>query len=123
MGSGQGLDRRVNLIRGSVVLATLDPALGHEQKGARPCIVVSDPEVASDQRFPMICLVPLTGTPGVGALYPPISSETSGLRKQSYALVDQLRSVDKRRISRLLGTANEPEMGQVDIALSLLLKL
>ena len=53
----------------------LDPAAGHEQQGLRPCIVVSDPEVNSDQRFPLVCVVPVTGTPGEGLLYPPLAPE------------------------------------------------
>jgi hypothetical protein len=35
----------VNLRRGTVVLVELDPTVGHEQRGVRPCIVVGDPEV------------------------------------------------------------------------------
>ena len=50
----------------------LNPTIGHEQRGIRPCIVVSDPEVIDDQRFPLICVVPVTGTPDEGILYPPL---------------------------------------------------
>ena len=60
----------MRLGRGAVVLVELDPAAGHEQHGTRPCVVVSDPEVASDQRFPLVCVVPITGTAGTGLLYP-----------------------------------------------------
>ena len=42
----------MKLDRGSVILLDLDPTVGHEQRGVRPCIVVSDPEVVADQRFP-----------------------------------------------------------------------
>ncbi len=37
--------------RGCVVLVDLDPTVGHEQRGVRPCIVVSDPDVIGGQRF------------------------------------------------------------------------
>ena len=60
----------MKLSRGSIVLVDLEPVRGHEQRGTRPCAVVSDPEVAEDQRFPLLGVVPITGTPGVGALYP-----------------------------------------------------
>ncbi len=36
-------ERAVRLERGTVVLLALDPTVGHEQRGVRPCIVVSDP--------------------------------------------------------------------------------
>ena len=35
----------MRLARGSVVLVDLEPTLGHEQRGVRPCVVVSDPDV------------------------------------------------------------------------------
>jgi mRNA-degrading endonuclease toxin of MazEF toxin-antitoxin module len=38
----------VRLGRGSIVLVTLDPTLGHEQHGVRPRVVVTDPEVTED---------------------------------------------------------------------------
>jgi mRNA-degrading endonuclease toxin of MazEF toxin-antitoxin module len=71
----------------------------------------------------MICLVPLTGTPGEGALYPSLSPGQSGLMKQSFALVDQLRSLDKRRIRRVLGTVTSPELAAIDEGLRLFLGL
>ena len=69
--------------RGTVVLLDLGPTVGHEQRGLRPCIVVSDPAVVAEHRFPVVCIVPVTGTPGEGALYPPLTPGRSGLRKQS----------------------------------------
>jgi mRNA-degrading endonuclease toxin of MazEF toxin-antitoxin module len=56
-----------------VVLLDLDPARGHEQKGLRPAVVVSDPEVVAAARFPLLAIVPITGTPGEGALYPALT--------------------------------------------------
>lgn len=56
--------------RGIVVVLSLDPTVGHEQKGVRPCVVVSAPEVIGEQRYPLVCVVPITGAPGEGALYP-----------------------------------------------------
>jgi mRNA interferase MazF len=100
--------------RGVIVLVGLDPTTGHEQRGVRPCVVVSDPEAVSDQRFPMLCVVPVTGTPGRGALYPPLRPGGSGLTKASYALVDHLRSVDKRRVLRVFGRVAATELDAID---------
>ena len=125
MGARPGLDggARVRLGRGAVVLVALDPTIGHEQRGVRPCIVVSDPEVISDQRFPLVCVVPVTGTPGEGVLYPPLAPGRSGLAKESFALVDQLRSIDKRRIRRVFGELPQGEIVTIDEALALFLGL
>jgi mRNA interferase MazF len=113
----------VRLDRGAVVLLDLDPTVGHEQRGVGPCIVVSDPDVISDQRFPLLCVVPVTGALGEGALYPELSPGGSGLAKRSFALIDQLRSVDKRRVRRVFGQVAADEMGAVDDGLALFLGL
>lgn len=111
----------MKLDRGTVVLLDLDPTIGHEQRGVRPCVVVSDPEVVADQRFPLLCVVPVTGTPGDGALYPPLGPGHSGLIKLSYALIDHLRSVDKRRVRRAFGQLAPGELSAVDDGLALFL--
>ena len=113
----------MNLDRGAVVLVALDPTVGHEQRGQRPCVAVSDPAVNADQRFPLIAVVPVTGTPGEGALYPDLSPGKSGLTKTSYALVDHLRSVDKRRIRRVFGRITHDELAAIDQGLELFLGL
>ena len=113
----------MKLDRGTIVLVEFDPTVGHEQRGIRPCIAVSDPEVNADQRFPLIAVVPVTGTPGEGALYPQLSPGKSGLTKPSYALVDHLRSVDKRRIRRIFGRIATDELAAVDEGLGLFLGL
>lgn len=109
--------------RGSIVVVELDPTVGHEQGGRRPCIVVSDPAVNNDQRFPLVAVVPVTGTPGQGALYPSLSAGKSGLTKQSWALVDQIRSIDKKRIRQVFGRITPDEMLAIDEGLLLFLGL
>jgi len=65
----------------------------------------------------------MTGTSGVGALYPVLSAGTSGLTKTSYALVDHLRSIDKRRIRRIFGQLPSRELAGIDQGLQLFLGL
>jgi len=113
----------VRLARGAVVVVGLDPTVGHEQHGVRPCVVVSDPDVISDQRFPLVCVVPVTGVQGEGLLYPPVAPGQSGLAKKSFALIDHLRSVDKRRIRRVFGELAPEEIAAIDEGLALFLGL
>jgi mRNA interferase MazF len=113
----------VTLRRGAVVVVGLDPTIGHEQRGVRPCVVVSDPDVIGDQRFRLVCVVPVTGTPGDGLLYPPLAPGQSGLAKKSFALIDQLRSIDKRRIRRVFGELSREEMTAIDEGLTAFLGL
>src|SRR5437899_28978 len=97
--------------------------MGHEQRGRKPCVVVSDPDVITDQRFPLVCVVPITGTPGDGLLYPPLAAGQSGLAKNSCALIDQLRSIDKRRVRRVFGEIARDEMTAIDDGLAVFLGL
>ena len=113
----------MKLGRGAVIVVELDPTLGHEQHGVRPCIMVSDPDVISDQRFPLVCVVPVTGTPGEGLLYPPLAAGPSGLAKKSFALIDQLRSIDKRRVRRVFGELTPEEMAAINEGLAVFLGL
>jgi len=83
-----------------------EPGKGHEQKGTRPCVVV-----------------PVTGTPAQGALYPDLAPGASGLTKPSTALVDQVRSIDKQRIRRRYGQVSAAELEAIDRGLCLYLGL
>ena len=91
--------------------------------GVRPCVVVSDPDVIGDQRFPLVCVVPVTGTAGEGLLYPPLAPGQSGLARKSFALIDHLRSIDKRRIRRVFGELAREEMDIIDEGLAVFLGL
>jgi len=113
----------MTLRRGAVVVVGLDPTFGHEQRGVRPCVVVSDQDVTGDRRFRLVCVVPVTGTPGEGLLYPPLAPGRSGFAKRSFALIDQLRSVDKRRIRRVFGELAREEITAIDDGLTVFLGL
>ena len=109
--------------RGALIVVELDPTVGREQQGVRPCIVVSNPDVIHDQRFPLVCVIPVTGTPGEGLLYPSLLPGASGLAKKSYALIDHLRSIDKRRVRRVFGELTREEMAAIDEGLAVFLGL
>jgi mRNA interferase MazF len=113
----------VTVDRGTVVLVELDPTVGHEQRGVRPCIAVSDPAVNAEQRFPLIAVVPVSGSVGTGALYPVLAPGGSGLVKPSSALIDHLRAIDKRRIRRIFGRVSSEELAAIDQGLELFLGL
>ncbi len=113
----------MTLNRGTLILANLAPTVGREQRGVRPCIVVSDPDVIADQRFPLVAVVPVTGTPAEGNLYPPLAPGPSGIGKPSFALIDHLRSIDKRRIRRVFGDLPANEMTALDEGLASFLGL
>ena len=91
---------------------------GHEQEGLRPAVVVGLPERAGDPRYPTVLVVPLTTQEGTWSrkapvLYPRIQAGAAGLPRPSIALLDQLRSIDVRRVSRYLGSLGQEEFQPV----------
>ncbi len=85
--------------------------------------MVSAPDVIGDRRLSLVCVVPVTGTPGEGLLYPPLAPGESGLARRSFALIDQLRSIDKRRVRRVFGELAREEMAAIDEGLAVFLGL
>ncbi|HEY1339821.1 MAG TPA: type II toxin-antitoxin system PemK/MazF family toxin [Bryobacteraceae bacterium] len=68
--------------------------------------------------------MPITGTRAEGILYPPLRpGRQSGLAKQSFALIDHLRSIDKRRVRRVYGELPRDEMAAIDEGLATFLGL
>jgi mRNA interferase MazF len=53
----------MRLGRGAVVVVEVDPTVGHEQRGLRPCKVVRAREITRDQRFPLVRVAPKRLTP------------------------------------------------------------
>lgn len=113
----------MSLLRGTLALVELDPTLGWEQRGIRPCVVVSDAAVNRNQRFPPIAVVPVTGTAATGALYPALAPGPCGFSKPSTALVHQLRPIDKRPIRWHDGQVLPAELAAIAAGLSLHLGL
>ena len=110
--------------RGTILLVGLDPTVGQEQRGTRPCIMVSDDVATEHQRFPVIVVVPLTSTALRGPLYPAIEATSkSGLKNRSYALLDQVRAIDKSRAVKAYGSVSKAEIGAIDAGLRQLLGL
>lgn len=74
-------------------------------------------------RYPLVGVVPLTGTEGRGALYPRIPAGTGGLRKDSWALTDKVRSTDKRRVRVAYGPVEAGALESIDEGMRLSLGL
>jgi mRNA interferase MazF len=110
--------------RGMVVEVTLDPVVGHEQGRSRPCIVVQN-DVGN--RFASTTIVvPLTDATHIkkpSPIYVLIRKGDGGTRKDSYALCDQIRTVDQQRFRGLYGTVAPETMGAIDKALCVSLGL
>ena len=93
--------------RGDIWLVNLDPNIGSEIKKSRPCVVISPPELNSQLRTVMVA--PMT-TKGFAAPFrvPITHAGTKGL-----IVLDQLRTVDKSRLAKRLGSTSTKTMALV----------
>jgi mRNA interferase MazF len=86
--------------RGEIWLVALDPTVGSEIKKSRPCVIVSPPEL--NQHLRTVLVAPMT-TKGFTAPFrvPMTHAGTKGM-----IVLDQIRTVDKIRLIKRLGTVN-----------------
>jgi mRNA interferase MazF len=93
--------------RGDTWLAALDPTLGGEIRKTRPCIVVSPAEMHGYLRTATV--VPITTVSHAAPFRIPIRFQG----KSGPALLDQIRTLDKRRLIKRLGAARAPTLGAI----------
>ena len=86
----------------------LDPTIGAEMQKTRPCLVVSPDEMNAYVRT--VIIVPLTSTSRALPTRVLIkATPQSGLNNDSYAAIDQLKTVDKSRLGTLIGEISKSE--------------
>lgn len=97
----------VVISRFDVCLVNLDPTRGHEIKKTRPCLIISPDEMNRHVRT--VIIAPMTT---VGREYPTrISTSFEG--KKGQIVLDQVRTVDKKRLVKVLGKIDDPTAGRV----------
>jgi mRNA interferase MazF len=87
--------------RGDIWLVTLDPTVGSEIRKARPCVVVSPSEMHDHLRTVIVAPMTTKSRPA------PFRIALSHGGKKGLILLDQIRSVDKVRLTRKLGTLSD----------------
>ncbi len=83
--------------RGEIWLTVLDPTVGVEIQKTRPCVVVSPPEL--HDHLPTVIVAPMTTGSRPAGYRIPIEFES----KAGLVLLDQIRTLDQRRLVKLLG--------------------
>ena len=97
--------------RGEVHLVVLDPTVGREMQKTRPCLVVSPDEM--NRAFATVIVAPMTTAGQARPTRIPLTFQ----RTRGFVAVDQIRTVDRRRLIRRLGTLRPETMARVDRAL------
>lgn len=88
--------------RGDIFLVQLDPAIGSEQGGFRPIVVIQND--IGNQYSPTVIIAPIT-TKRFSQKYPTnvnITAKESGLKHDSTILLNQIKTIDKNRLGKKL---------------------
>lgn len=109
--------------RGEVYLVNFDPTVGAEIQKTRPALVLQN-DLAN--RHSAITIVAAITSQFDEPLYPSevlISPPEGGLRTKSVALLNQIRSIDKQRLVRRLGSLRSETINRIDHAILISLGL
>ena len=103
--------------RGDMYFANLNPTIGSEQGDSRPVLVVQNN--AGNTHSPTVVVVPITSnvhkkTLPTHVLLP----QSSGLETESLALVEQIRTIDRSRMTGYIGRIGGKAQDEIDAALS-----
>jgi len=104
--------------RGEVYWVSLDPTIGSEVKKTRPGLILSND--MSNKHSTRVIVAPITSS--VDKIYP-FEAKIRLPKGTSKAMLDQIRSIDKRRIGDKLSSISPAEMHEVERALKLTLAL
>ena len=104
--------------RGDIFYADLSPVVGSEQGGVRPVLIVQND--TGNRHSPTVIAAAITSQTGKARLPTHISVAplSCGLPKESVILLEQVRTLDKRRLREKMGHVEENVMEKVDLAIA-----
>lgn len=103
--------------KGDLYFADLSPVIGSEQGGIRPVLVVQNN--VGNKYSPTIIVAAVTSQKNKANLptHVEIAADGNGLSKNSVVLLEQLRTIDKKRLKERIGTIDRNRLPDVDEAL------
>ena len=109
--------------RGEIFYADLSPVIGSEQGGIRPVIIIQND--IGNRYSPTVVVAAITSQINKAKLPTHVesSSEEYGLNRDSVVLLEQIRTLDKRRLKEKIGHMTEGDMRKVNKALIISLDL
>jgi mRNA interferase MazF len=109
----------VTVHRGDIYYADLSPVIGSEQGGIRPVLIVQND--VGNKYSPTVIAAAITSQTGKTRLptHIKLDAEKCGLAKDSVVLLEQIRTLDKKRLKERMGTLDGGAMGKVNEALSI----
>ena len=109
----------MNVRRGDIFYADLSPVVGSEQGGMRPVLIVQND--VGNRYSPTVIAAAITSKLGKTKLptHIDVSAEKFGLAKDSVVLLEQVRTLDKKRLKEKMGHLDEELMTQVNDAINI----
>ena len=101
--------------RGQIYYADLSPVVGSEQDGFRPVLILQND--TGNKSSPTTIVAPITSTKPDSRMPTHVRVNVEGLVSGSVALLEQIRTIDKRRLDDYVGKLNKDMMGKVDHAI------
>ncbi|MDR3210151.1 MAG: type II toxin-antitoxin system PemK/MazF family toxin [Oscillospiraceae bacterium] len=104
--------------RGDIYYADLSPVVGSEQGGMRPVLIVQND--TGNKHSPTVIAAAITSQINKARLptHIELGAESYGLTKDSVILLEQIRTIDKRRLKERMGQLDETLMTRVDNAIA-----
>ena len=109
--------------RGDIFYADLSPVVGSEQGGTRPVLIVQND--TGNRHSPTVIAAAITSQTGKARLptHINITGGSVGLSKDSVILLEQVRTIDKRRLREHMGHLDDDHMALVNEAIAVSLGL
>lgn len=113
----------MNIKRGDIYYADLSPVVGSEQGGVRPVLIVQND--VGNRYSPTVIAAAITSQQSKAKLptHIAIGATASGLSKDSVVLLEQVRTLDKKRLKEKMGTVDNNAMQKINQAISVSLGL
>ena len=107
----------MNIRRGDIYYADLSPVIGSEQGGLRPVLIVQND--VGNKYSPTVIAAAITSRIGKTKLPTHIDlvGDGAGLAKDSVVLLEQIRTIDKKRLKEKMGHVDRDTMNSVDYAI------
>ena len=103
--------------RGDVYLANLDPYIGSEQGGTRPVVVLQNN--TGNYYCPTLIIAPITSKAGKKPSQPThyYAERIHGLDVPGMVLLEQIKTIDKRRVKKYMGRMTRQQMDEIGEAI------
>ena len=105
--------------RGDIYYADLSPVIGSEQGGVRPVLIVQND--IGNKYSPTVIAAAITSRQSKTDLstHIEVNANDCGLAKDSVVLLEQVRTIDKRRLKEKMGALQSSDMNKINNAISI----